>query len=153
MYTETYRLVEIQPAGFFIILPLKLLSDIITFAMILCLSENKQLNLIEFNQRSQASDWLFSISVAQVSGEETNALALDATVSSQLLDSLINHQVAPGDIEIAQEDDGQSVIRMKSVTPRQPSHKGIISEMMGGVKEGHLYQQPKGKGFHIALVT
>jgi hypothetical protein len=60
----------------------------------------------------------------------------DAEIDPELLEQLANNTLAPDDIEIVRDDEtGRSFIR---------SRNRVISEAMGGVEKGHIYQ-PGGK--------
>ena len=68
----------------------------------------------------------------------------DAEIDPELLEQLANNTLAPDDIEIVRDDEtGRSFIR---------SRNRKISEAMGGVEKGHIYQPGgKSKFLHMLL--
>ena len=75
--------------------------------------------------------------VANATGLNPDDFPPDAEVDPDLLQQLANQQLTPGDIEIYHDEEtGRSFIR---------SRNKFISDAMGGVEKGHLYQSAKSK--------
>ena len=80
---------------------------------------------------------LFYLSVAKATGLSEAEIPDDAEVDPQLLELLATTDLKPEDIEIIRDEEtGRSFIR---------SRQRVISEAMGGVEKGHIYQPAKSR--------
>ena len=73
---------------------------------------------------------------------EAGELPPDAEVSQDLIEALARNDLNPGDIEVVTDESGRSVIRPRSAASTA-SRKTNLSQALGGVKQGHLYHEPK----------
>lgn len=70
--------------------------------------------------------------VSKATGLKQSDIPQDAEIDPELLEQLASNTLTPEDIEIVRDEEtGRSFIR---------SRNRVITEAMGGVEKGHIYQ-------------